>query len=105
MLSHRVLPFACKSQCRSYRCIVSSPSSLSLQASILDQPLPEFLAVWDSLISSFLERCDGHTAVELAFVCPFVARFIRGPNVGMQAEMIPVETSTEVATRPPMSLS
>ena len=74
---------------------------------MLDQPLPEFLAVWDSLMcwSSVLERCDGHTTVELAFVCPFVARFIRGPNVGMQAEMIPVEHSTELATRPPMSLS
>lgn len=33
-LNHRVLPFACGSQFRSYRCIVSSPSSLSLEASM-----------------------------------------------------------------------
>ena len=50
VLSHRVLPFACRSQCRSYRCIASSLSYLSLPASMLDQPLPEFLAVWDSLM-------------------------------------------------------
>ena len=74
---------------------------------MLDQPLVEFLGVWDSLMcwSSGLERYDGQTTVELAFVCPFVARLIRGPKVGMQAEMIPVEHSTELVTRPPMSLS
>lgn len=73
---------------------------------MLVHPLLVMFAVSDIsyCCSSFRPGHDGH-AVELKVVGICAIRFTKGPNVGMQAEMMPPEHSTVDVIRPPISLS